>query len=68
MRSSYSQLCFNLGKCDLVGDFAMRVSGEALRDVTGLYDLSWKEIDQTSQAMIDGVSNYHGDPQLEKKR
>ena len=55
-----------LGKCDLVGDFAMRVSGEALRDVTGLYDLSWKEIDQTSQAMIDGVSNYHGDQQLEK--
>jgi cytochrome P450 len=54
------------GGCDLVHDYAMRVSGEALRDVTGLYDLSWKEIDQTSQAMIDGVANYHGDPQLEQ--
>ncbi len=54
------------GGCDLVRDYAMRVSGEALRDVTGLYDLSWQEIDQTSQAMIDGVANYHGDPRLEE--
>lgn len=53
------------GGCDLVRDYAMRVSGEALRDVTGLYDLSWKEIDATSQAMIDGASNYHGDPAME---
>jgi cytochrome P450 len=53
------------GGCDLVRDFAMRVSGEALRDVTGLYDLSWQEIDATSQAMIDGVANYQGDPALE---
>lgn len=53
------------GGCDLVRDFAMRVSGEALRDVTGLYDLSWQEIDATSQAMIDGVANYQGDSELE---
>lgn len=55
------------GGCDLVRDFAMRVSGEALRDVTGLYDLSWQEIDATSQAMIDGVANYQGDPRLEQE-
>lgn len=53
------------GGCELVRDFAMRVSGEALRAVTGLHDLSWAEIDATSQAMIDGVANYHGDPRLE---
>ncbi|CUH78839.1 cytochrome P450 [Tropicibacter naphthalenivorans] len=55
------------GGCCLVRDFAMRVCGEALRDVTGLYDLSWQEVDATSQAMIDGVANYHGDPALESK-
>ena len=54
------------GGCDLVRDYAMRVSGEALRDVTGLYDLTWQEIDSTSQAMIDGVANYQGDPRLEQ--
>ena len=53
------------GGCDLVRKFAMRVCGEALRAVTGLYDMTWAEIDACSQAMIDGVANYHGDPKLE---
>ena len=53
------------GACDLVRDFAMPVAGEALRTITGLTNLTAAEIDQTSQAMIDGVSNFAGDPDVE---
>jgi cytochrome P450 len=53
--------------CDLVRDFAMPVSGEALRVITGLTNLSADEIDQTSQAMIDGIANYSGDAEVEAR-
>ncbi len=48
------------GGCDLVRDFAMPVSGEALRVITGLRNMTAAEIDATSQAMIDGIANYAG--------
>ncbi len=50
---------------DLFTLFATRLSGEALRIITGIHGLSWQEMDQTSQAMIDGISNYAGDPVIE---
>ncbi len=50
---------------DLFTLFATRLSGEALRIITGVDGLSWQEMDQTSQAMIDGISNYAGDPAIE---
>jgi len=53
--------------CDLVTDFAMPVSANALRHVTGLINLSAAEIDQVSQAMIDGISNFSGDASIEAK-
>ncbi|MEC3861770.1 cytochrome P450 [Mesobacterium sp. TK19101] len=55
------------GRCDLVRDYAMRVSGEALRAITGLHSLSWQEMDAVSQAMIDGIANYAGDPTVEAR-
>lgn len=55
------------GGCDLVAEYAMRVSGEALRAITGLADLSWKEMDVVSQGMIDGIANYTGDPEVEAR-
>ncbi|MGP6089696.1 cytochrome P450 [Antarctobacter jejuensis] len=55
------------GRCDLVRDYAMRLSGEALRVITGVQGLSWQEIDATSQAMIDGIANYTGDPGIEAR-
>ena len=55
------------GGCDLVADYAMRVSGEALRAITGLMTLSWQDIDRVSQAMIDGISNYAGVPEVEAR-
>lgn len=53
------------GKCDLVRDFAMPVSAEALKAVTGLIDMTAAEMDAVSQAMINGCSNYAGDAKIE---
>ncbi|MEL7116720.1 MAG: cytochrome P450 [Pseudomonadota bacterium] len=55
------------GGCDLVRDYAMPVSGEALRVITGLQNVTAAEIDQTSQAMIDGIANYSGDAAIEAR-
>ncbi len=53
------------GHCDLVRDFAMPVSAEALKMVTGLTNMEWPEMDRVSQGMIDGCANYAGDPDIE---
>ena len=55
------------GQCDLVPDYAMRLSGEALRAITGLHGLTWQEMDAVSQGMIDGIANYTGDPEGEAR-
>lgn len=52
---------------DLVKDFAMPVSGHALRHITGLTNLSDSEMDEVSQAMIDGIANYSGDKSVEER-
>ncbi len=54
-----------VGRGDLVADFAMEVSAEALKSITGLSNMDWREVDRTSQGMIDGISNYAGDPEIE---
>lgn len=53
------------GGCDLVHDYAMPVAGNALRVITGLETLTAAEIDQASQSMMDGISNYAGDADTE---
>jgi cytochrome P450 len=50
---------------DLVKDFALPVSGAALVAMTGLRQMAASEMDQVSQAMIDGCANYKGDPSVE---
>ncbi len=55
------------GEADLVADFARPLSGEALRIVTGLSSFSADDMDRTSQAMIDGIANYTGDPEIEAR-
>ena len=52
---------------DLVKDYAMPISGHALRHITGLTQLTPQEMDQASQDMIDGVGNYIGDPLVEAR-
>ena len=51
---------------DLVRDFAMPVSGAALVAITGLRQMTPAQMDQVSQAMIDGCANYRGDPSVER--
>lgn len=53
------------GKADLVKDFSLLLSAEALKAVTGLTNMDAREIDRTSQGMIDGISNYTGDAAVE---
>ncbi|MEX2520748.1 MAG: cytochrome P450 [Paracoccaceae bacterium] len=56
-----------LGYCELIRDYAMPVSGDALRALTGLTSMTPAELDATSQAMIDGCANYVGDPKVEAR-
>ncbi len=55
------------GRCDLVKDFALPFSGECLKDVTGLTNITFAEMDAWSQAMIDGIANYSGKPEIEAR-
>jgi len=55
------------GRADMVRDIALPISGDALRVITGLENLTALEIDEVSQAMIDGISNYLGDPAVEAR-
>lgn len=52
------------GRADMAMDIAKRLSGEALIAMTGLRQMTWQEMDQASQGMIDGCANYAGDPEV----
>lgn len=56
-----------LGEADMVKDIAKRISGEALKAITGLTNMTWQEMDRVSQGMIDGCANYAGDPDVEAR-
>ena len=53
------------GKGDLVRDYAMPVSAEALKAITGLTNMHFAEMDRVSQGMIDGIANHASDPAIE---
>jgi len=53
------------GNCDLVRDYAMVLSAETLKRVTGLTNMEAAELDRVSQGMIDGCANYAGKPEIE---
>ncbi|MEP2716874.1 cytochrome P450 [Pseudophaeobacter sp.] len=55
------------GSCDLVQDYATLVSGEALKRITGLTNMTARDMDLVSQQMIDGCANYAGDPAVERR-
>jgi cytochrome P450 len=50
-----------LGSADLFTDYAMPLSGHALKVITGLTQVSAYDLDAWSQAMIAGIANYVGD-------
>jgi len=56
-----------VGAADLMQAYALPLSGECLKEVTGLTNVSHRDIDAWSQAMIDGIANYVGDPLVEAR-
>lgn len=56
-----------LKRADLRNAYAMRLSGECLKDITGLTNIRFEDMDAWSQGMIDGIANYHGDPTIEAR-
>ena len=55
------------GRADLLAQFALPLSGECLKSLTGLTNVRFSEIDAWSQAMIEGIANYTGDPAVEAR-
>ena len=55
------------GEGDLFRAYAMRFSAECLKAITGLTSAAWRDMDAWSQAMIDGIANYAGDPAVEAR-
>jgi cytochrome P450 len=55
------------GRADLLSEFALPLSGECLKSVTGLANIRFSEMDAWSQGMIDGIANYTGDPAIEAR-
>ena len=54
-----------MGQCDLVTDFAMPVSADALRVMTGLTNMKAPDMDAASQAMLNAAANYQADPDVD---
>lgn len=60
-RIATALLAKNPARADLVTDYAMPVSAEALKLVTGLINMRFQDMDAWSQGMIDGIANYAND-------
>ncbi len=54
-------------RADLFDAFARPVSGEALKEITGLTNITYRQMDSFSQGMIDGIANYAGDADIEAR-
>jgi hypothetical protein len=54
-------------RVDFCRDFALPFSAECLKSITGLTNMRFQDMNAWSQAMIDGVSNYLGDPAVEAR-
>src|SRR5690349_9801100 len=55
------------GEADLVKAFALPLSAECLKDITGLTNMRYQDMDAWSQAMIDGIANYTGNKDVEAR-
>src|SRR6188768_1700652 len=55
------------GRADLCKAFALPLSAECLKDVTGLTNMRFADMDAWSQAMIDGIANYSGNKDVEAR-
>src|ERR1700758_80954 len=55
------------GRADLPKAFALPLSAECLKDITGLTNMRYQDMDAWSQAMIDGIANYSGNKEVEAR-
>ncbi|MEM6462115.1 MAG: cytochrome P450 [Pseudomonadota bacterium] len=55
------------GSADLVPAYAMPMSAQSLKSITGLTNMRFQDMDAWSQGMIDGIANYAGDPEVERR-
>jgi cytochrome P450 len=55
------------GSADLTKAFALPLSAECLKDITGLTNMRYQDMDAWSQAMIDGIANYTGNKEVEAR-
>ena len=55
------------GRTDIVKTFALPLSAECLKDITGLTNMRYQDMDAWSQAMIDGIANYTGNKEVEAR-
>jgi cytochrome P450 len=55
------------GRADLTKTFALPLSAECLKDITGLTSMRYQDMDAWSQAMIDGIANYTGNKEVEAR-
>ena len=55
------------GRADLCKAFALPLSAECLKDITGLTNMRFEDMDAWSQAMIDGIANYSGNKEVEAR-
>jgi cytochrome P450 len=55
------------GRADLTKAFALPLSAECLKDITGLTNMRYQDMDAWSQAMIDGIANYSGNKEVEAR-
>src|SRR5436853_3171464 len=56
-----------LGAADLCKALALPLSAECLKDVTGLTNMRFADMDAWSQAVIDGIANYTGNKAVEAR-
>jgi len=54
-------------RANLCTDYALPLSAEALKAITGLTGMRFQDMDAWSQAMIDGIAKYQGDPAVEAR-
>lgn len=52
---------------DFCKAFALPFSAECLKSITGLTSMRFEDMDAWSQAMIDGIANYAGFPEIEAR-
>jgi cytochrome P450 len=55
------------GRADLCKALALPLSAECLKDITGLTNMRFEDMDAWSQAMIEGIANYTGNKEVEAR-